>query len=47
MTEEQEPQPTEIDPLINLIIPECCKEGWDSCIHTVKREKPKKRNIGL
>lgn len=29
------------------IVPECCREGWPSCPHTVKRPKPKKRNIGL
>lgn len=29
-------------------IPECCREGWDSCPHVVNREiKKKKKNIGL
>ena len=31
----------------SMMIPLCCKEGWESCIHTVKRQKPKKTNIGL
>lgn len=31
----------------NWIVPECCREGWASCPHVVKREKPKKKNIGL
>ena len=28
-------------------VPICCREGWDSCKHSVKKEKPHKRNIGL
>lgn len=35
------------DEVIQMIIPECCREGWDSCIHVPKREKKKKYNIGL
>lgn len=31
----------------NWIVPECCREGWASCPHVLKREKPKKKNIGL
>lgn len=30
-----------------MIIPICCREGWDSCVHVVQRQKPTKRNIGL
>jgi len=31
-----------------MIIPECCREGWDSCPHVINRpKKPTKRNIGL
>lgn len=29
------------------VIPECCREGWDSCKHVPKREKKEKVNIGL
>ena len=32
---------------IEIIIPQCCREGWDSCPHATKRIRPKKRNIGL
>lgn len=32
---------------INMIIPECCREGWDSCPHVLKKQKPAKRNVGL
>lgn len=31
----------------NWIVPECCREGWKSCPHTVRRQKTSKRNIGL
>jgi hypothetical protein len=30
-----------------IIIPECCREGWDSCPHVVKRTKATKKNIAL
>ena len=31
-----------------IFIPECCREGWDSCIHVVQSNlKKKKTNIGL
>lgn len=33
--------------LEDMQIPICCREGWESCKHGVKREKPPKRNIGL
>lgn len=36
----------EVD-MFNWIVPECCKNGWASCKHCVKKQKPKKRNIGL
>lgn len=28
-------------------IPLCCQEGWASCPHVVRRQRPAKRNIGL
>lgn len=31
----------------SILIPECCRENWDSCPHGVKRQKPIKTNIGL
>lgn len=31
----------------NWIVPECCREGWDSCPHVVKKDRRVKRNIGL
>jgi len=34
-------------PLLTFLIPECCREGWDSCTHGVQRPKPKKKNIAL
>lgn len=37
----------EVDAL-KMIIPDCCKEGWDNCPHVINRpKKPAKRNIGL
>lgn len=46
-------QQKELDPNIkvigveDMIIPECCREGWKSCPHVVKQEKPRRKNIGL
>lgn len=31
----------------NMIIPQCCREGWDSCPHVLKKPKKVKNNIGL
>jgi len=29
-------------------IPQCCREGWDSCKHVIKKDKERrKHNIGL
>lgn len=33
--------------IVSVFIPECCREGWPSCKHVVKRQKPAKRNIAL
>ena len=32
---------------LSIIIPECCREGWANCPHSVKRDKKAKGNIGL
>lgn len=33
---------------VTLQIPQCCREGWESCPHVVNREeKPVRHNIGL
>lgn len=32
---------------INIIIPQCCREGWDDCPHSVKKEREKPKNIAL
>ena len=31
----------------NMIIPECCREGWESCPHVPKRQRVSKKNIGM
>lgn len=32
----------------DIIIPECCREGWDNCPHVINRPKEEtKHNIGL
>lgn len=31
----------------NLIIPECCREGWPDCPHIPKKQRKAKRNVGL
>jgi hypothetical protein len=30
-----------------LIIPECCREGWDSCPHVPKKQRKAKKNVGI
>ena len=50
MTEEKEEKKEEVIIEVdrfNWKVPECCREGWDSCPHVVRKEKPKKTNIGL
>lgn len=32
---------------LTIIIPECCRKGWDTCKHVTPKPKKKKRNIGL
>ncbi len=31
----------------HMIIPQCCRENWDSCKHVAKKHKQTKNNIGL
>lgn len=31
----------------SAMIPQCCREGWDSCEHVSKPQRQSKRNIGL
>lgn len=31
----------------SIIIPACCREGRDDCIHVPKRDRGTKQNIGL
>lgn len=31
----------------HMIIPECCREGWDSCPHVPKKQKVARKNVGL
>jgi len=34
--------------ITNIIIPQCCREGWATCPHSKsKKVKSKKKNIGL
>ena len=30
-----------------IFIPECCREGWESCTHVAKPIRVKKTNVGL
>lgn len=46
-TKEVKTKPTEVDNFV-WNIPECCKEGWDSCIHVVNCDLTRiKTNIGM
>lgn len=33
--------------MIEIIIPQCCREGWESCPHVIKQTKKTKENVGL
>jgi hypothetical protein len=35
------------DEIVPMFIPDCCREGWDSCPHVLKKQRPTKKNIGL
>ena len=28
-------------------VPQCCREGWESCVHVAKKQKKIKTNPGL
>ena len=46
--ENEDKKEDEIEASIyEALIPQYCREGWESCIHVAKKEKPKKQNIGL
>jgi len=32
---------------MQVMIPECCREGWDTCKHVAKKERKQKQNIAL
>ena len=32
---------------IMVMIPQCCREGWDTCKHVPKPQRKEKRNIGV
>lgn len=33
---------------LKIIIPDCCREGWEDCPHVANQpKKPRKQNIGL
>ena len=33
--------------IMSIIIPDCCREGWASCVHVVGKLKKVKQNVGL
>lgn len=46
MNEDKEQEEKE-EPII-MLIPDCCREHWDTCPHVVNKDyKPRKGNIGL
>lgn len=32
---------------VSILVPQCCREGWPSCVHVVRRPPPARRNVGL
>lgn len=51
MQNEQEKRKEEAEVLdderMRIIIPQCCREGWDSCPHVLKKQRITKKNVGL
>lgn len=51
MQNEQEKKAEEApileDKFVQIMIPICCREGWDSCKHCVKKPKKLKSNVGV
>lgn len=46
--EKEETKETEVlEPQIEFIVPRCCREGWETCVHGVPKLKKKKVNRGL
>lgn len=47
MNEETETKEDE-EPIV-MLIPDCCREHWDTCPHVVNRDlyKDKRKNIGF
>jgi hypothetical protein len=43
---ETEPKPIP-EELVQIYIPDCCREGHADCPHVAKRERVPKKNIGL
>lgn len=35
------------DEIVPMFIPDCCREGWPTCPHVVRKQRPSKKNIGL
>ena len=45
---DDEDEPKEIEAgMVNIIIPQCCREGWDDCKHAVHKEREKPKNIAV
>jgi len=44
---EEPIKPTNLPQEQYFKIPDCCREGWDSCKHVVPKPKKIKRNIAL
>jgi hypothetical protein len=48
MKQEEKKEVIILDPLVNMVIPRCCREGWKDCPHVINKPKQKKKvNIGL
>lgn len=43
----KEEKPKEKPKTITWQIPQCCLEGWPSCPHVLKKQRPVKKNVGL
>jgi len=47
MEKEPKEEIKEINPY-KFIVPECCREGWESCKHVINKDvRNKKKNVGM
>lgn len=47
MEDKEEKKEDEVQQPMEIIIPQCCREGWASCPHVLRSQRKEKTNVGL